>query len=450
MIGLVKQHDVTDCGPTCLASIALYYNLNLSIAKIRVYAGTDKNGTNLSGLILAAQKMGFEAKGVKTTSVGVKQVPLPAIAHIIVNKHLHHYVVLTRLTTRHVHFMDPADGKVHRKSIADFDQEWTGILLILWPSDEFKSGSGKAPNSIRFWNLLRPHKAILLQVLIGALFYTVLGLSTAIFVQKIADYVLVYANESLLNLMSVMMIVVLVLQIFIGTVKSLFTLRIGQQIDARLMLGYYKHLLKLPQLFFDTMRVGEIISRLNDAIKIRAFINEIAVNLVVNLFIIIFSFTLLFTYYWKLALLMLVGIPIYISLYLLSNAFNKRIQRKLMEESAALEAQLTESVSVAGTIKRLGLEDFAIDKTEARFVSLLRTVYQSGKASIFLSSSLQLISQLLTIMLLWMGAEYVLKQQITPGELFSFYTLVSYFTMPAASLVGANKLFQEALIASDR
>lgn len=51
--------------------------------------------------------------------------------------------------------------------------------------------------------------------------------------------------------------------------ESILALKTGQRIDAALILGYYKHLLTLPQQFFDTMRVGEIISRVNDAVKIR-------------------------------------------------------------------------------------------------------------------------------------------------------------------------------------
>ena len=75
--------------------------------------------------------------------------------------------------------------------------------------------------------------------------------------------------------------------------KSVFTLRTGQQIDAELILGYYTHLLRLPQRFFDTMRVGEITSRINDAVKIRAFINDVALELIVDFFVVLFSFGLL-------------------------------------------------------------------------------------------------------------------------------------------------------------
>ena len=187
------------------------------------------------------------------------------------------------------------------------------------PNESFTKGDKKVNVGQRFWHLIKPHKSIAIQALFGAFVYTLLGLSTSIFVQKITDYVLVDGNRNLLNLMSIIMIFILLLQLFVGTAKTIFTMRTGQQIDAQLILGYYKHLLKLPQQFFDTMRVGEIISRINDAVKIRVFINEVAVGLAVNLFIIVFAFALMFRYYWKLALLMLTVIPLYLIIYFITN-----------------------------------------------------------------------------------------------------------------------------------
>ena len=61
----IKQHDITDCGAACIASIAAHYNYKLPISRIRQYASTDKKGTNVLGMIEAANKIGFTAKGVK-------------------------------------------------------------------------------------------------------------------------------------------------------------------------------------------------------------------------------------------------------------------------------------------------------------------------------------------------------------------------------------------------
>ena len=76
----IKQHDIRDCGAACLASIAAHYKLALPIARIRQYASTDKKGTNVLGLLNAAEKMGFNAKGVKGGKESISLIPLPAIA----------------------------------------------------------------------------------------------------------------------------------------------------------------------------------------------------------------------------------------------------------------------------------------------------------------------------------------------------------------------------------
>ena len=446
----IKQHDITDCGATCLASISSHYKLQIPIARIRQYAGTDKKGTNVLGLLEAAEKLGFEAKGVRGELDSLFKIPKPAIAHIIVKEQLHHYVVIYEVTKEYIKIMDPGDGKIDKRTHQEFLKEWTGVLVLLLPKEEFTPTNEKVSVLKRFWFLLKPHKFVLFQALIGAVIYTLLGFSTSIYIQKITDYVLVGGNTKLLNLLSIIMLLLLVLQIVIGVFKDVFLIKSGQQIDARLILGYYKHLLKLPQQFFDTMRVGEIISRINDAVKIRAFINDVSLGLTVNILILFFSFGIMFLYYWKLALIMLLVIPLYLVVYFIINKLNKKTERKIMESSAELESQLVESLNSVGTIKRFGLESFANIKTETRFINLLNIGYKSALNSIFSGTSTTFIAQLFTIILLWSGSYFVIEREITPGELLSFYAIIGYFMNPVASLIGANKQIQNALIAADR
>ncbi|SDP06265.1 bacteriocin-processing peptidase. Cysteine peptidase. MEROPS family C39 [Mucilaginibacter sp. OK268] len=446
----IKQRDITDCGAACLASVASHYKLDLAVARIRQLAGTDKKGTNVLGMVEAAQKLGFEAKGVKGPFESLFKIPKPAIAHLVVKEILHHYVVIYKVTDKFIEVMDPIDGQLSRRSHDEFKKEWSGTLILLLPSEEFETGNEKKSVNGRFWTLIKPHKSILIQALFGAIIYTILGLSTSVFVQKLVDFVLVDGNRNLLNIMGIGMVIILALQLFIGTAKTIFTLKTGQMIDAKLILGYYKHLLRLPQQFFDTMRVGEIISRINDAVKIRTFLNDVSINFLVNIFIVVFSFIMMFTYYWKLALIMLSVIPLYLLIYYVTDKLNKKAQRKLMEDAAELESQLVESLNSVGTIKRFGLEDHADEKTEVRFVKLLKVGMKSNLNAVFSGTSSELISRLLTIALLWVGAGYVMDNNITPGELLSFYTLIGYFTGPVSSLIGMNRTVQDAVIAADR
>lgn len=449
----IKQHDIKDCGAACLASIGNFYKVNLPIARIRQLANTDKKGTNVLGMIEAAEEMGFETKGVKADFDALDKIPLPAVAHVILKNKLHHYVVIYSVSLKGkgiIKVMDPAFGKMQTYTTEEFEKIWSKVLILFAKSDGFVSYNEKKPVLKRFYGLIVPHRSILVQALFGAIVFTLLGLSTSIYVQKITDYVIVDGNRNLLNLLSVGMLIILLIRLFVGAMKSIMVLKTGQMIDANLILGYYKHLLKLPQRFFDTMQIGEITSRISDAVKIRAFINNVAIDLIVNVFIVIFSFALMFTYYWKLAVIMLLVIPFYTIIYVIMNYFNKKVERRIMEDAASLETQLVESITHVRTVKEFGIEDYSNIKTENRFVKLLFTSFKSGLNNVFATNSTQFLSTLFTIILLWVGSGYVIEQEITPGELFSFYALIGYFTSPVASLIGMNKTIQNALIASDR
>jgi len=446
----VKQRDITDCGAACLSSVCAHYGLFTSVAKIRQHASTDKKGTNLLGMVEGAQKLGFEAKGVKGAMDSLSKIPLPAVAHVIVKEVLQHYVVVYKATDKHIHYMDPGEGQMHKVKLAEFEQMWSGNLLLLLPDDTFEQANERTPLVTRFWRLLRPHKGIMAQALFGAVVYTLIGLSTSIYVQKIVDHVLPSGNLNLLNLLSVGMIVLLLFQLLISVIRTKLVISVGQQMDARLVIGFFKHLMGMPQFFFDRMRNGEIISRINDALKIRNFVIDVSLNFLVNIFILIASFALMFTYYWKLGLVLLAVIPAYFVIYLITNRLNKKVERKVMEGAAELESHLVESLNNIKTIKNYELEEFSGVKTEFRFVGLLRTLNLSANNNLFSTTSGEMVSRLLVIILFWVGAGYVLQQIITPGELMSFYALIGYFTSPVTGIIGMNKTYQNAKIAADR
>ncbi len=446
----VKQRDIMDCGAACLMSVAAHYKLYIPVSKIRQYANTDKKGTNVLGMVEAAEKMGFMAKGVRGDYNALLKIPKPAIAHLHLENGLLHYVVLLEVTPKGVKIMDPATGEIEKLDKEEFSKKWTGILILLVPNDTFEIKNERVSNWVRLMYLLKPHRAVLFQALIGAILFSVLGLSTSIYIQKITDFVFVNGNKNLLNMMSIGMIAIIVVKMLLGIFQTIFTLKTGQLIDARLILGYYKHLLHLPQRFFDTMQTGEIVSRIGDAVNIRAFINNTMISLVVNVLIVLFSFVLMLIYSWKMALLVMIIIPLYIVLYIITDKLNKKTERKIMEESAELESHLVESLNTVSTIKRFGMEQFFGIRTENSFVKLLNTGYKSGLNSLFTSTVSSFVSSTFTIVVLWVGSYFVLANELTPGELMSFYAILGYFMGPLDGLIGVNKTIQNAFIASDR
>lgn len=219
----VKQLDKTDCGAACLSSICAYYGLQFPIARIRQYAFTNQRGTNILGLIKAAEKLNLFAKGVKATFESLYVIPKPTIAHVLIDGKNKHYIVLLKINKRkkNIIYMDPADGQIHRMKYEDFIHIWTNILVVIEPKKTFKSNCVGTSITQKFISLLMPHKNVMIQAILGAVIYSLLGISTAVYVGKITDYVWVDSNVNLLNLMSVIMIFILLIRTLIGSMKGL-------------------------------------------------------------------------------------------------------------------------------------------------------------------------------------------------------------------------------------
>lgn len=115
-----KQRDITDCGAASLASVGAFYGYKLPLSRIRQYASTDRSGTTVSSLTQAAQKLGFIAKAVKGGFDCLYKIPKPAIAHVVVNEVLHHFVVIQAIDARWVTIMDPAYGEIRKVSHEEF------------------------------------------------------------------------------------------------------------------------------------------------------------------------------------------------------------------------------------------------------------------------------------------------------------------------------------------
>lgn len=254
----IKQHDIKDCGAACLATISKQYGLKIPISKIREVAGTDKQGTSAYGIIKAAEQLGFTAKGVKVSKPEdiFTEFPLPAIAHVVIDGSLLHYVVIHKITKNEILIADPAKGII-KYAPEDFFKIWTGILILMVKSAEFKKGNETKGLFSRFVGLIKPQKILILNIFFTSLIFTVLGILGAFYFQVLVDEVLQYNLLTTLHILSIGFIVLSIFRILLNAFRSQLLMYLAQRIDIPLMLGYYEHVINLPMNFFGTRKVGE-------------------------------------------------------------------------------------------------------------------------------------------------------------------------------------------------
>jgi ATP-binding cassette subfamily B protein len=224
------------------------------ITKIHEVAGTDKQGTNAYGVIKAAEQLGFSAKGVKGNQEAFfTHFQLPCIAHVVVDGSLLHYVVIHKITKKKVIIADPGKGIV-KKTPEEFFKEWTGVLILMVPTNEFQKGKETKGLFERFFHLLLPQKKLLINIFFASIIYTILGIVGAFYFKFLIDDILPYNLSKTLHIISIGIIILIIFKIILNAFRSYLLLYLSQKLDIDLLLGYYNHVIKLPMNFFGTRK----------------------------------------------------------------------------------------------------------------------------------------------------------------------------------------------------
>lgn len=446
----IKQHDITDCGAACLATISKQYGLKLPISKIREIAGTDKQGTNAYGMVKAAEQLGFTAKGVKgNQDAFFSDFPLPAIAHVVIDGKLLHYVVVHKITKKEVVIADPAKGIV-KYSPEDFFKIWTGVLILLVPNTTFKKGNQKKGSLSRFFGLLAPQKSLLLYIFLASLLITAFGIIASFYFRFIMDDVVVNSAKTTLTIVSIGVIILYIFKFILDFFRNHLMLYLSQKLDIPLILGYYQHVLGLPMNFFGTRKIGEIVSRFMDASKIRDAISGATLTIMIDTIMAVVGGIVLYTQntlLFGISVLLLIVYGIIVFSY---NKPIKEINEKIMEENSQVTSYLVESLNGIETVKSFNSERKAQYETEKLFIKFLKSVFKNG----FLANGQQTLTEAVAVIgetiILWVGTVSVLNGTITIGQLITFNALLAYFLTPIKNLINLQPTMQTAIVASDR
>jgi ATP-binding cassette subfamily B protein len=432
----IRQHDITDCGAACLATISKQFGLKTSITRIREVAGTDK--------------MGFTAKGVKgNQDAFFSGFPLPAVAHIVVDGSLLHYVVIHKITNKLVTIADPAKGVV-KMPPSEFFKQWTGVLILLVPAQTFKKGDETKNIFERFWGLLIPQKKLLFDIFIASLLVTVLGILGAFFFQIVIDDILPEETAKTLHVLAVGVVLLSLFSVALSALRSQLLLHLSQKLDIALLLGYYNHVLQLPMSFFGTRKVGEIISRFQDASSIREAISSATLTVMIDVLMAVAGGLILF---FKSKTLFFIALIMVLLCGILVVAFNKpykKANQKQMEDNAQLTSYLVESLNGIQTVKAFNGEDEVKIQTEFKFIKLIKAVFKLGSIMNLQNAMKIFIESVGGVVIIWVGAYSVLKGNMSIGGLVTFNSLLVYFLNPVKNIINLQPTMQTAVVASDR
>jgi len=446
------QLDQSDCGVACLLSLIKLYNGNQSIEKLRELSGTTKQGTTMLGLYQVATQLGFTTEGCEADMQTLIDHKQPVILNVLTENQLQHYIVCYEYDeVKGFLIGDPGKG-IHYLSILELEKIWTSkTCLTLEPNEKFITEK-KEKNAQQKWFLSilkEDYKLIWISILLG-FFIAGLGMSMALFSQKLIDDILPSHNiKKLISGISLLTILLLA-KIGITILRQYFLLQQSKDFNNRINNSFFDSLLYLPKPFFDTRKTGELIARLNDAQRVQGVIKMLSSTLVIDVLVSIISLIFLFSYSWELGLISTLSLPVYFYIIYRNNKKIIKAQTEIMQTDAINESNYITIIQGISTIKNDNKQDVFKNLNKYIFANYQEKIFNLGKINISLSWQSGLASVVFLIGILIYTSVQVFDKEIKIGELMAILGIVGSLLPSIANLALISIPINEAKIAFNR
>ena len=441
----LKQQSSSDCGVACMVMIGKYWGKSFSIAELRSVANVDRSGASIKGLIVAAEHLGFAPRPVKVDLPTLAKQKLPAIVHWRGN----HYIVVYRVTRDRVIVSDPKIGRRHLTR-QEFVKEWNGYTLLLTPTAKFKQVPEAERNVWKYFQLLKPHRLVLLEIVAASLMIQILGLITPIFTQILLDRVVVQRSTSTLIAIGTGLIVFSLFGVAMSSLRRYLLYNTANKLDLSLIVGFIGHTFRLPLSYFETRYVGDITSRISENRKIRDFITGEAISTMLDVLSVFVYITLMLWYSWQLSLMALAVIPVFVINAIIFTPFLLKISRESFAAKTKEQSYLIQAIKGIGTVKSMGVERNVRWRWEDLINESVRINFSGKMILERLTVSTGVIQTLISQFTLLLGVWLVIQEQLTIGQLVAFNMLVGNVVSPFKRLIGLWNQFQEILVAVER
>lgn len=441
-----RQENV-NTGLVSLEIIARMNNVDIDMRSIvREYAISSVDITP-EELIRIAKNKGFKVKLKKNLKIKdfPKNYPLPAIVQL---KNEDYLVILgIKHEENKVLTLKPLSNQPEVHIIDEFQEEIKDFVLVL----SHKANVTDVKFGFKwFFNEIYKYKKIIAQVLLGSFVIQLFGLVTPLFTQVILDKVLVNRTISTLDVLAFAFVVVAIFELLLNLSRNYIFIHTTNKIDAKLGAKLFKHLFQLYYTYFETRQVGNIAARVRELDRIREFITDKSVSVLIDAFFSLVFLAIMFVYSPKLTFISLGFLAIIAIIYVtITPELRERLEEKF-QMGAHSNSYLVESITGVQTVKSLAIEGSMFKKWEDKLGKYLKSSFNLAIIGNFTGSICGFLQKGMTIAILYVGVMLVIDTKLTIGQLIAFQMFSGQFSAPMLRLVGLWNEFQQTLLAVDR
>ncbi len=452
---IVPQQDQKDCGVACLLSIIRYYGGDNDFENLRRLSGTSITGTTLLGLYQAAQASGFEAEGCEADMDALLAHPAPCILHVLLDNNLQHYVVYfgkkEASGKQRLIIGDPAKGIVYMTP-AELESIWQSKACLVLTTNETFQKKKDINRSKKQWfsELVKPDLPLLLIAAAMGITIAALGLTMAIFSQRLIDEFLPNKLYNKLYTGIGFVFLLLLAKEAVSLIRTQLLLRQSKEFNLRIVKEFFSRLLYLPKPFFDTRKIGELTARLHDTNRIQRVVSQIAGNALLDGIVVLVTLIFVFSYSVSSGLITLAGLPVFFLLIYRSNKKIIEAQHSTMAGYAMAESNYISTLQGIEPVKNHSKENLFSETNSAIYNHYQSAIFRLGQIQMRLSFTANVFAAFLMCGILLFLSYQVLHNRLKAGELMAVMGMAGSLLPSVANLALLSIPINEARIAFNR
>lgn len=440
----MSQTAPPDSGLVCLVMLAQLHEIAVDAKQIEHDYRQEQDLTDIE-LCRIAKHIGFKSRISKIKTSRLQHLPLPLIAKDLTGQ----FFIIAQVTSTEALIYHPLVGKNQQVGLELLEQNWSGDVIQMVSRDSLKAASAKF-DFTWFIPAIIKHRKLLGEVLLISFLIQLLALITPLFFQVVMDKVLVHRALTTLQVIAIGLLTVTFFQVILGGIRTYIFSHTTLRIDVELGAKLFQHLLRLPLSYFESRKVGESVARVRELENIRNFLTGNAVTVLLDLLFSVVFVAVMFYYSWQLTLLVLISLPCYVLLTVFITPILRNRLNDKFAKGAANQAFLVESLSNIQTIKAMALEPQMVRHWEEQLASYVNSSFRTGQIGMLGSQGVTLVSQLVSVAIMWLGASLVIDDKLTVGQLVAFNMLSGQVSSPVMRLAQLWQDFQQTGISVAR
>ncbi len=440
--------DASDASGLCaLSAIAAYYRIASDPGHLLRELALHDRAAQGNDLALAAKIIGLKARVTAfKTPERLAGLPVPAILQLKDGG----FVLYTgRSAPETWRIINPLSQAARDLSLDDLVAAVAPHAILVTR----RLGHGTDPRTFGFkWFLpsLWRYRKPLAHVLMASFFIQIFALVSPLFFQVVIDKVLSHKGYSTLFVLVGGLLAIGMFDVILQYLRSYALSHTTNRIDVELGKRLFRQLLRLPIGYFETRGAGQTAARMRELETIRSFLTGQGLFFALDLLFAFVFLGVLFAYSWKLTLIVVATIPLYLIIAAVARPLLREKLNEKFNRGAESQQFLVETIVAMQTVKASAVEPIMAAQWEEKLAAYVGSAFRTSMTGAKAQNAIQYVSKASSAALLLFGAKAVIDGELSVGELVAFNMIAAQVAQPILRLSQLWQDFQQVQVSVER